>query len=558
MKTILLSLVLLFVASTGSLLAQDYAPNRLVAKFKSQPELIGFPDGSLSATCLLEDEQLSDIFIKEHLFAFKKTTKENDNGPFQNIYILRFEGNEDVLQKVDLLQKTGLFEYVEPDYIGTAGGVQMEQSLPLLLPNDQFFSRQWNMVNDGTFTLSTAKVDADIDMDEAWNIQQGSNAVTLAILDSGLKMDHPEMSGRLWTNPGEIAGNGIDDDNNGFIDDVNGWDFVNTDADPTDDQGHGSNVTGIAAATGNNGIGYAGVDWNCKVMVLKILDSNNSGFLSKWAEAVTYATDNGAHVMNMSVGGSGASTPLKTATDYAYVNNANIAACMMNFNNVTTYYPAGFDHTIAVGSTNPDDTRTEPFFWSGTSGSNYGAHIDVTGPGNYIYGLSNTSNTNYNSYWGGTSQATPLVAGLASLVLAQNPSLNPDDIRQLIEAGAEDQVGDNTDTPGFDIYYGHGRINAFNTLSLLTSTRDVKISENSLIIAPNPVRKGENISFEIPDSFDSGDLTLKDLKGRAVKVQRINQGDFIRIPIPQNIAGGVYFLELKDHKSYLSGKILVY
>ncbi|MEZ4980798.1 MAG: hypothetical protein R2769_04265, partial [Saprospiraceae bacterium] len=112
MKTILLSLVLLFVASTGSLLAQDYAPNRLVAKFKSQPELIGFPDGSLSATCLLEDEQLSDIFIKEHLFAFKKTTKENDNGPFQNIYILRFEGNEDVLQKVDLLQKTGLFEYV--------------------------------------------------------------------------------------------------------------------------------------------------------------------------------------------------------------------------------------------------------------------------------------------------------------------------------------------------------------------------------------------------------------------------------------------------------------
>ena len=176
----------------------------------------------------------------------------------------------------------------------------------------------------------------------------------------------------------------------------------------------------------------------------------------------------------MSVGGSGFSNGMKDAVDYAYANGVTIVACMMNFDNPTPYYPAAYDNTIAVGSTNPDDSRTSPFFWSASSGSSYGNHIDVCAPGNYIYGLAYNSNTNYGSYWGGTSQATPLVCGIASLLIAQDTSRGPDEIRTLLTESAEDQVGKSSeDTEGFDIYHGWGRVNAFAALN----SRGVGIEE---------------------------------------------------------------------------------
>ena len=189
-------------------------------------------------------------------------------------------------------------------------------------------------------------------------------------------------------------------------------------------------------------------------MIGKILDENNSGYYSWWTDAIYYAVDNGAKVINMSVGGSGFSSSMKDAIDYAYNNGVTVVACMMNENNNTTFYPAGYQNTIAVGATNPNDERSAPFFWSTTSGSNYGNHIDVVAPGNYIYGLNYQSDTNYNSYWGGTSQAAPLVTGLSSLLLAQDADKTPDDIRSIIRNTAEDQVGNvSEDISGFDIYY---------------------------------------------------------------------------------------------------------
>jgi len=376
-----------------------------------------------------------------------------------NIYLLTFLSSN-VIEIVEDYTKTGVFDFVEPNYIASGGGKR-----DTIFPNDEYFSRQFYLYNDGSFSLSPAVEDADIDMELAWDIQQGDSSIVAAILDSGVKLRHPEVLDRIWANPNETI-NDMDDDGNGYKDDTRGWDFVNDDNTPRDDHGHGSNVTGIIGAEGNNDIGYAGVDWNCKLMICKVLNEENRGSQSSFIEAIIYAVDNGAHIINMSLGGTSYSAIYHNAVKYAYDNNVAIIACMMNENTSIPFYPAAFPETIAVGSTNANDTRSVPFFWDSETGSNFGEHIDIVAPGNYIYGLNHRTNTNYNSYWGGTSQSAPMVTGVGSLLLAQDPTRSPEDLRSIINSTAEDLVGfPEEDTDGFDIYYGYGRLNAYKALS---------------------------------------------------------------------------------------------
>ena len=392
----------------------------------------------------------------------------------KNIHIFQVDAlKQDEI--IGSLLKTGLFMYVEKDQQASGSGVAG------ITPNDTYYNNQWAYVNNGTFNAS-AKINADVDMDMAWTITTGSNTTILCTLDTGLKLDHPEVAGRLWVNNGEIPNNNIDDDLNGFVDDVNGWDWVNTDKDPTDDYGHGTNVTGIIGASGNNGIGYAGVNWNCKLMTGKVLNASNSGSYSWMVSGITYAVLEGANIINMSIGGSGFSQSLSDVCDFAKVNNVAIFACMMNFNNNTPYYPAAFSSTIAVGATDVNDYRVQPFFWSTTSGSNYGTHIDLVAPGNYIYGLSYTSNTNYGSYWGGTSQATPLVAGVASLIHALKPNVTVEELRTILRTTAKDLVGrPGEDVVGWDQYMGAGRMNAYNALVYTQQLLPIKLNKLTAI-----------------------------------------------------------------------------
>jgi subtilisin family serine protease len=282
-------------------------------------------------------------------------------------------------------------------------------------------------------------------------------------------------------------------------------------------------------------------------MICKALNENNSGSYAAMAEAIYYAVDNGAKVINMSIGGSGNSTTLSDAIDYCYDNGVVLVACMMNFNNSVTYYPAGYNKTIAVGSTNPDDTRSNPFFWSTTSGSNFGSHIDLVAPGNYMYGLSDTSDTYYGSYWGGTSQASPLVAGVVSLLLSQNPALTFEEIRTILRESSEDQVGDpSEDINGFDTYYGYGRLNAKNALShQALSINNFENANKNIVIYPNPINR--NSQLEISNLID-GDYTINIYNAFGQNLQSKNTSTYnskITFSI-SNLNAGIYFLRVKN------------
>ena len=511
---------------------QNVVENQIIVKFKT----ISLKSKT-TINNFLNNSELSKLHSKINVLKYQTINTKQSN----KIIIIKYDSDIGLEEIISFYENTGLFEYVEPNYTGKGSGVLNT------IPNDSEYSNQWGLKNDGTFSNAPSVSGADIEMELAWDIETGDPNMIVAIIDTGLRLAHPEFSGRLWNNVNEVA-DGTDTDNNGFIDDlVAGWDFINSDNDPTDDHGHGTNVAGIALASGNNTIGYAGVNWNAKVMICKALNENNSGSYAAMAGAIYYAVDNGAKVINMSIGGSGNSITLSDAIDYCYDNGVVLVACMMNFNNSVTYYPAGYNKTIAVGATNPDDTRSNPFFWSTTSGSNFGSHIDLVAPGNYMYGLSDTSDTYYGSYWGGTSQASPLVAGVVSLLLSQNPALTFEEIRTILRESSEDQVGDpSEDINGFDTYYGYGRLNAKNALShQALSIKHFENANKNIVIYPNPINR--NSQLEISNLID-GDYTINIYNAFGQNLQSKNTSTYnskITFSI-SNLNAGIYFLRVKN------------
>lgn len=536
MKKNLLSSFLLFILFSLALQAQEFSKKRLIVKYKQ----------NVQKESTDVDKILSDYsFDASKALTSPNKAKQKNKNP-NEILLFTFKESIDILKVIDLLKSTNLFEYVEPDYIGYGAGKKGSSAFTTT-PNDLLFSRQWGLVNDGTFSLSSATVNADVDMDQAWDITTGDSNIIMAILDSGLRTGHPEFSGRIWNNTNEIL-DGSDSDSNGYADDVNGWDFANNDNNPRDDHGHGTNVAGIAVATGNNSIGYAGIDWNCKIMPLKILDDNNFGFYSWWIAAIDYAVNNGAKVINMSVGGSGFSSGMLDAVNNAHANDVVITVSMMNTNDEVSYYPAAYQNTIAVGSTDPDDERTSPFFWSATSGSNYGSHIDVVAPGNYIYGLSFSSDTNYDTYWGGTSQAAPLVAGICSLILDIRPNFTVEEVRSALRDTADDQVGrPSEDTPGWDKYHGAGRVNAYLALQSVLSTDDIT-NNTTVRLRPNPT----NDLVFLSNSYDNSPYSIFNVLGKEVQKGMINGGQINLSDLNQ----GIYMVRITKGNHIFTSKVI--
>ena len=353
--------------------------------------------------------------------------------------------------------------YAEPNYIYHS----------LVIPDDPYFDIQWALNQDN---------DCDIDAPEAWDIETGDENVVIAILDTGVDWDHPDLADNIWINPGEDLNgncivdpsdfNNIDDDKNGFIDDIRGYDFVNTtnsvasgedgtipDNNPMDFHGHGTHCSGIASAVTNNNEGIAGVCWNCSIMPVRVGYKALSGLgtmdLDDCAYGLVYAADNGADVISMSWGGNSESQLEKDAIDYAYNKGVVLVAAAGNNNADLDNYPlpflpAEYENVIAVAATDSTDNRAKF--------SNYGFQIDVAAPGVNIY--STFPNNSYKKT-NGTSMACPYVAGLTALILSKKPDLNPMEIRTIIHSS--------TDTINTDKYVGFGRINAYNALQKTAS-----------------------------------------------------------------------------------------
>ena len=277
-------------------------------------------------------------------------------------------------------------------------------------------------------------------------------------------------------------------------------------------------------------------------MICKGLNAQNLGYYSWWTSGLYYAVDNGARVINMSLGGTSTSQAMQDAVTYATQHGVVVVACMMNNNNSVVNYPAGLTGVISVGATNPNDSRANPFSWSPTSGSNYGSHLSVVAPGNYIYGLDYLSNTNYNVYWGGTSQATPQVAGLASVLLTLRPQLTPAQVKSIVQSTADDQVGLPTeDVAGWDPYFGYGRINAPRALAtVLTATQAGKPVATGFQLFPNPARR--TVTLQLTESrLLPGQVQVFNGLGQLVSQHSLT-GLTLQLPVP--VAAGTYLVTI--------------
>jgi hypothetical protein len=307
-------------------------------------------------------------------------------------------------------------EFAEPNYIVYADAT----------PNDPSYGNLWGLHNTGQ---SGGTVDADIDAPEAWDATTGSNTVIVGIIDTGIDYNHPDLAGNMWTNPGETAANGIDDDGNGYIDDVYGWDFVNNDNDPMDGHGHGTHVAGTVGAVGDNGTGVTGVAWDCKLVALKNLGDDGSGPTSAGVAAVNYAVAMGIKLTNNSWGGTGFSTALQSAIQSANTAGMLFVAAAGNDatdNDVLPHYPCNYTvaNVVAVASTDHND-QLSVF-------SNYGdVSVDLGAPGTSIYSTYPTALGSY-AWLQGTSMATPHVTGVAALVWAADPGLTHLEVRDLL------------------------------------------------------------------------------------------------------------------------------
>ncbi len=418
------------VKSKGQDNAANFVINEIVIRFNPN-----FPVKEL-------DQFLSDshIKIKKHISAL-------------NYHVLSLPDGMSYYDALVLLKNKKILYTAEPNYI-----------IPVKnIPDDPQFSLQWGLNNTPD---SGGTEDADIDAPEAWEIETGGRDVIIAVIDTGVDYNHEDLADNIWRNVNEIPDNNIDDDNNGYTDDVVGWDFVDAssgyagedfsdpDNDPMDKLGHGTHVAGIAAAAAGNGKGIAGVAHGSRIMAVRAgyKDSSGSGVLESAdaAQAIIYAADNGAKIINLSWGDYIESSLIKTAIAAAAEKGALICAAAGNDNSSDLMFPAATDNPniISVGATDNNDARA---YYSG-----YGDWVNVSAPGKNI--LSTKPGNSY-GYMSGTSMAVPHVSGIAALLLSGNPEITPLEIKARIMDSSdyvESLDGKNITS---------GRVNAYSALT---------------------------------------------------------------------------------------------
>ncbi len=342
---------------------------------------------------------------------------------------------------IDDLKQNPLVEYVEPNYIITAD----------VIPNDPSFVNLWGLNNTGQ-TGGTS--DADINAPEAWDITTGDTTIIVGVIDSGIDYTHPDLSANMWRNPQEIPDNGIDDDDNGYIDDYYGYDFVNKDSNPMDDHFHGTHVAGTIGAVANNKVGIAGVAWNVKIIALKYLDASGRGNTADALSAIEYAVKMGVRITNNSWGSTSYSQALYDAI--AAAGNAGVlfVAAAGNDavdNDLAPHYPASYDlpNIISVAATNHDDDLSSFSNWGFNS-------VDLAAPGSNIFSTLPGGGYGEKS---GTSMAAPHVSGALVLIWSAFPAFTPTEVKRQLIASV-DRIAALSEKSA-----SSGRLNAYNAVA---------------------------------------------------------------------------------------------
>ena len=432
-----------------------FSPGEIIVKLKSNDNVKIITDkNGIAKTGLSTVDRLNDQYqVTSMEKVFKTKNKDDDSLDLSNIYKCILPDDSNILSIVEEYEKDTSVEYAQPNYI-------METCL---VPNDPYYQSlgTWNQEYLDLYSMHI------IDASNAWDISTGNPNVVVAVVDTGVDYTHGDLTENMWINEDENATNGIDDDQDGFIDNVYGADFVGYDAtfptpdgDPMDDCwfGHGTHCAGTIGAIGNNSFAVVGVNWQTKIMAVKGLDWLGRGRIDDLADCIVWAADQGADVISNSWGSASRnpSDPvIEDAVRYAYNAGCIVVFAAGNSNDDARYFsPQNMDEVITVAATDYNDKKA--------SFSNWGEKVDVCAPGVEILSLRSCHSTDWYavddncSKMSGTSMACPQVAGLAALILAKNLTLGQEMIKTIIFNSV-----DTIDSP---LYIGKGRINAHKAL----------------------------------------------------------------------------------------------
>jgi thermitase len=472
MKRVFLFMLALGAFPINCVLANEFVPGEVLVKYKSNTK---------GRTQVFKSKRAGLSLSREFFTG-------GQDFPISRFAVIKTKNKSNLLNLIERLNNDPKVAYAEPNYlyytIKNNRNLQdiltyVDQDNSSAAPNDPSFTKLWGLANTGTNeplsqgrnSSPTGRAGVDINALKAWSITKGSKSIKIAVIDTGVDYNHPDLVENIWTNTAEANGTpGVDDDGNGYIDDIHGYDFANKDGDPMDGNGHGTHCSGTIAAAHDNGVGVAGVMAHAQIIGVKFLTDQGSGSTADAILSIDYAIKQGVDIMSNSWGGSGRSEALLEAIERANAAGIIFTAAAGNNaadNDTTPSFPANYDveNVISVAAHNYDDKLASFSCFGATT-------VHISAPGRNIL---STVNGNAYDVYSGTSMATPHVSGVVGLYLALNGKTNPKTLRDEIMR-----------TSVYGKSYGRstisgGRVDAYNFLTRTYPARPTKPNDNDWV-----------------------------------------------------------------------------